>query len=43
MKDALTLRGQCDESGWEKVTTSLEHCVPKFIESSEKIVLTNVS
>ena len=31
------------EYGWEKVATSLEHCVTKLIESSEKIALTNVS
>ena len=30
-------------SGWERVATSLEHCVTKLIESSEKIALANVS
>lgn len=30
-------------SGWEKVATSLEHCVTKLIESSEKLALANVS
>ena len=30
-------------SGWEKVANSLENCVTKLIESSEKLALANVS